>query len=94
MIIPDEQVSAANRVCICACAAVCTELRGDSCYLFGLRVAEEARGNGVGASLMVGGTGHGAVPCMAAGCAGRAGKAEDWHNISEMLLVGPSTELS
>jgi hypothetical protein len=52
------------------CAAVCTELRGDSCYLFGLRVAEEARGNGVGATLMVGRDRPGAVPHVVAGVMG------------------------
>jgi GNAT superfamily N-acetyltransferase len=33
--------------------AVCAELRGDSSYLFGLRVAEEARGKGVASQLLV-----------------------------------------
>jgi hypothetical protein len=27
----------ANWMCDCACAAVCAELRGSSCYLYGLR---------------------------------------------------------
>jgi hypothetical protein len=33
--------------------AVCAEVRGCSSFLFGLRVAEEARGNGVASNLMV-----------------------------------------
>jgi hypothetical protein len=39
--------------CRLLCASVCAELRGNSSYLFGLRVAEEARGRGVASKLMV-----------------------------------------
>lgn len=40
-------------VAVLLLSAVCAEVRGCSSFLFGLRVAEEARGNGVASNLMV-----------------------------------------